>query len=60
MTTIFPQCYKCKHYEGANSCKAFTEIPNEITQGKHNHEKPLKGDNGIQFEPLRKGVLYIV
>ena len=54
MTTIFPQCYKCKHYEGANKCKAFDEIPNKITQGKYDHTKPFKGDNGIQFEPIKE------
>jgi hypothetical protein len=53
MTTIIPQCYKCKEYMGGNTCRAFEdEIPLQILTGEHDHRKPYKGDNGIRFEPI--------
>jgi len=52
---ISEQCMICKHFWGKH-CDAFpeTSIPEEILNGSFNHEKPHKGDNGIQFEPLEK------
>tara|TARA_R100001594_G_scaffold112536_1_gene147400 strand:- start:336 stop:464 length:129 start_codon:yes stop_codon:yes gene_type:complete len=32
--------------------KFFFFIAPEILDGKNNHKKPFKGDNGIQFEPI--------
>jgi len=45
-------CNKCKNiFADGVSCKAFPKnIPFEILNGKFDHHKPFKGDNGIQFE----------
>ncbi len=57
-------CWKrnCKHYLGilqpdgtemteVQYCTAFPKgIPDDIAYGKNQHLKPVKGDNGIQFE----------
>ena len=48
-----PVCNKCKHYIDRIKCKAFKEIPDEILDTENNHTKPFKGDNGIQFEPIK-------
>ena len=29
-------------------------IPEMIIVGEHDHKKPFKGDNGIQFEPVKE------
>ncbi|QHB38540.1 hypothetical protein lotta82_gp029 [Flavobacterium phage vB_FspM_lotta8-2] len=47
-------CFNCKHFnEIQGGCAAFPEgIPDEITEGNNQHEKPLKGqENDIIFEP---------
>ena len=58
-----PRCYKrnCVHFIGVKNdgdettervvCKAFPDgIPDVIAYGKNLHQKPFKGDNGIQYE----------
>jgi hypothetical protein len=36
-------------------CKAYPGgIPDAIIEGKVDHRKPFKGDNGIRFEPLQQ------
>ena len=59
MTTPFePLCYTCKNRfidleQGFLTCKAFgrdKQIPIEIMESKHDHNKPFPGDNGIRFE----------
>ena len=35
------------------TCDAFPKgIPSEIWDGKNNHTSPVKGDDGVLFEPL--------
>ena len=47
------QCIECKHYH-AFFCDAYPDgIPDEIMTGEHDHTEPFKGDNGIQFEPIK-------
>ena len=48
------QCFNCKHVKAKTfTCKAFPDgIPKEIADGKHDHTKSYKGDNGIRFEPI--------
>ena len=51
-----PICMACNHYAWGDSeilsCKAYPKgIPEAILTGDHDHTKPYKGDNGIQFEP---------
>lgn len=62
-----PRCFqrKCKHFTGVLQddvleheltervvCKAFPQgIPDTISYGNDLHLKPVRGDNGIQFEP---------
>lgn len=45
-------CFRCKHLNDDEvSCKAYPNvIPREILVGEQPHDKPYKGDNGIQFE----------
>lgn len=60
-----PECYlrKCKWYSGIDEvggegeqyqvpvCAAFPNgIPDKIAYGNNKHLKPVKGDNGIQYE----------
>ncbi len=57
MTSIIPQCWNCKHFNGITSrgidvCDAFPKdgIPKDIFENKFMHTKPYEGDHGIQFE----------
>ena len=45
-------CGNCKHYIGEQKCTAFPEgIPDVITLGENNHEKPLPDQiDDIVFE----------
>jgi len=58
---IPPLCEKCKwqyvdYDKKVYACKAFPDgVPMEIIRWKADHRKPYKGDNGIQFEPTKKG-----
>ena len=59
MTTIEPPlCMDCKHFVSEFDnwhCKAFPGgIPEKILRGAADHKKPIKGDHGIQFEPITK------
>ena len=59
-TFTFPICNKCKHYYRNNkgaTCTAFLSgIPDAILTGEFNHEKPYKGDNGIQFKLVKESL----
>lgn len=49
-------CDRCIHRLAPEhrKCKAFNElIPIDIWQGRNDHTKPVEGDNGIQFEPIK-------
>lgn len=48
-------CAQCVHYKGGSKCDAFKQIPADILSGRKKHQKPVEGDNGIQFEPKKKG-----
>lgn len=56
------QCQNCKNYLGGMICYSFAEkkIPNEIFAGKHDHSKPIGGEQKdekgkpILFEPIEK------
>ena len=50
--TLEPQCFTCKHLRAGLKCKAFDFIPNDILEGKHDHTKEYKGDNGIRYEEV--------
>lgn len=46
-------CYMCKHYRANDEtrCDAFPNgIPLPIRSGDVPHDKPIDGDNGVQFE----------
>lgn len=46
------QCAGCKHYRRQLKCAAFPDgIPPKVMTGERSHLKPIKGDNGIQWEP---------
>lgn len=53
-TKISVVCHTCTNLIDGylRKCKAFEKIPDEIWEGKNNHRKPYKGDNGIRFEPI--------
>ena len=54
-------CLTCKHMNktpddngdiNVHKCKAFPKgIPLSISMGGVNHDKPIEGDNGFQYEP---------
>jgi hypothetical protein len=56
-------CSLCKNYyqdsidiknNKIGNCKAFPKgIPEKIWIGENDHKLPYKGDNGIQFEPIK-------
>lgn len=52
---VQPACNTCKHFTLFSippRCKAFpTGIPAEILKGYDDHRQPVRGDNGIQYEP---------
>jgi hypothetical protein len=53
----FPACNKCKHFivdpnSDVASCAAFPIIPREILTGEVDHTRPVRGDNGIRYEPV--------
>ena len=61
MNILFIRCYLCKSFTGKIKdvenigCMAFPDgIPDHIKNGKNDHRKPYPGDNGIQFEPIKK------
>ena len=50
-------CSHCKNLSDFSEdkipfCRAFDIIPDDIWFGKNDHTKPVKGDNGIMFEPV--------
>ena len=52
---ISPTCCDCKHADfiGKRKCTAFPDrIPLDIWCGNLSHNEPIKGDNGIVFEPM--------
>ena len=53
-------CFKCKNFRRfIGGCLAFPNgIPDEITSGKNQHSKPLKGQkNNIVFEQMKESDL---
>lgn len=53
MTTPQLPCLSCIHYRGLLKCDAFPDkIPDKILVWEHDHRKPFKDDQGIQFEPI--------
>jgi hypothetical protein len=52
---IGENCWKCKHVRADYTCAAFPKgVPAAISQGNP-HTSPIKGDNGIQYEPRPEG-----
>lgn len=58
MGVQFSKCYVCQHFIaggelGNFKCKAYPEgIPAEIVLGKTNHDRPLEGDHGYQYQNM--------
>lgn len=54
-------CTSCRHFHrvyGERQCKAFPDgIPMEIWMGENPHTEAYPGDQGIQFEDVRKKAL---
>ena len=52
---VSPACNTCKHFNRDSeypSCKAFDRVPDLILNCDVDHKKPVRGDNGIQWEPI--------
>tara|TARA_R110002110_G_scaffold240683_4_gene456927 strand:- start:598 stop:888 length:291 start_codon:yes stop_codon:yes gene_type:complete len=49
-------CFRCEYLkEDEVSCDAFPDvIPRKILLGQRKHNKPIDGDNGIQFKEKSK------
>lgn len=54
MTHPSPLCFKCDRYQGQGKCEAFSRIPEQIIFYQYDHRLPFKGDNGLQFKPIKK------
>lgn len=53
-----PVCSWCKNFLSLRdkSCRAFPDgIPADIWHGEDKHQKPFVGDQGIQFEAIKRG-----
>jgi hypothetical protein len=49
-----PGCAYCRHNRDDGTCNAYPAgIPLPISGGDIAHTRPLPGDNGIQFDPVR-------
>ena len=49
------QCVKCANYHSFGKCLAFPSgILGMILSNERDHTKPVEGDNGIQFEPVKQ------
>ena len=48
-----PVCTFCVHYQGANACRAFASIPDEIWYGRNAHTAPYPGDGGVRYERVK-------
>ena len=54
MTTIASQCMFCKHFQPDWTCAAFPKgIPETVVMNEADHRKPIDGDHGVQFEPIK-------
>ena len=53
-TTLPPICIRCTRLSAEGlSCDAFPKgIPETILEYRHDHRKPLDGDNGLTFDPI--------
>jgi hypothetical protein len=48
-----PKCLTCKHYDGNLRCAAFPEgVPTVILTGEVDHDTPIVGDHGLQYERI--------
>jgi hypothetical protein len=57
MTVKMPACMTCVHYryDAPLSCAAFPHrIPNIVWLRADPHTKPIAGDNGILYEPIKE------
>ena len=57
MADLDKGCNVCKHFDEQIGfvCKAYPQgIPLPILSGEVSHTIPLKGDNGIRFEPIKE------
>lgn len=55
-------CLNCRHldWRGMTRCVAYPDgIPLPILSGDIEHDRPLPGDHGIQFEPLTREELRV-
>jgi hypothetical protein len=51
--TYASDCMKCKFLKDNGFCDAFPDgIPMDIWTAKKHHDKPIKGDHGIQYEKM--------
>ena len=48
-TMFSPTCHSCVHLTGFKRCKAFSDIPLDIWNGRNTHHAPRVGDGGYRY-----------
>ena len=55
MPIYINKCRECAFYLYAKKCVAFPDgVPEDIWRGDTDHQQPVSGDHGIQFEALQQ------
>lgn len=55
------QCVWCRHRApGGRRCRAYPDgIPEAISDNRHDHRQPYRGDGGVRFEPEQVEIEFV-